>query len=317
MGRRIVGDAPWPQESDGDRANRVIGLANVPTDAARTDPGTLQVLPRDVDAQPALQPAQDAASDGAGMVWMTKDGKVVYADANHRRGAQVKLALDACTMPLDVGWLKNLEGLVNDIRIRYGVAPEGGEQPELHVWNQPSIDVRGTYGASLTTRLVDSSAATARAQLALVRQGTPAWVLSGVAVYLELISKLKDYTPAQDAAATAAILALEMHDLISVTGLPAGSPYTSRMLWVEGWTEQIQWGSWRISLATSDYCRTSAAPRWDDVDPTWTWDTLAASLTWDGATCLPPVPPQGRWDDVPATLRWDQIDPATTWDTWS
>lgn len=316
MGRRIIGDAPFPQELDGARANRAIGLAGVPTDAARTDPGSLNILGRDVDAKPALSVAQDAASDGSGMVWMTKDGKIVYADANHRRGAQVKVALDACAMPLTVTWVKNLEGLVNDIRIRYGVAPEGGEQPELHVWDQPSIDARGTYGASLTTRLVDSADATARATLALVRQATPAWVFAGVAIDLELISKLRDLTPAQDEAATTAILGLEMHDLISVTGLPAGSPMTSAILWVEGWTESIIWGSWQVSYAVSGYCRTSAPPRWNDVDPTWTWNTVSSSLTWNSSTCLPPRPPQGRWDDVAATLRWDSIDPAITWDSW-
>jgi hypothetical protein len=317
MGRKVIGDQPWPQESDGARANRIIGLAGVPTDAARTDPGTLQVLARDVDAQPALNVASEAAEDGAGMVWQTKDGKIVYADADHRRGQQVAVALDACTIPLEVSWLKNLEGLVNDVRIRYSVAPEGGEQPEYHEADAASITALGFYGASVTTRLVDAAAATARARLALARQARPAWVLAGVAVDLGLISKLKDMTPAQDQTATAALLNLEMHQLVSVTGLPAGSPYTATTLWVEGWTETISWGSWRLQLATSSYCRTSAPPRWDDVDPAWTWNTVAASLTWDGATCLPPQPPHGRWDDIAATLRWDQIPPTTTWDTWS
>jgi hypothetical protein len=66
----------------------------------------------------------------------------------------------------------------------------------------------------------------------------------------------------------------------------------------------------------SGYCRTVPPPRWDDLNPTWTWDTIG-TLTWDQATCIGPQPDRGRWADVPATLRWDQIPPATTWDTWT
>lgn len=315
MGRRVVGDAPFPQETDGARANRAIALAGVPTDAARTDLGTLQVLPRDVDAQPALQVAQDAADDGGGMLWMAKDGAVLYADADHRRAAQVKLALDPCAMPLTVTWVKNLEGLVNDVRVRYGTAPEGGDQPEYHATDPVSIAARGTFASSITTRLADAAAATSRAGQMLARQAQPAWVLSGIAIYLELIGKL-GADVLDDATATNAVLALEMHDLVSVTGMPAGSPYTSATLWVEGWTETITWSSWRISYAVSAYCRTSAEPRWDDVPAATTWDTIA-DITWDQATCLPPAPPSGTWNDIPSTLRWDQIPAGTTWDTWS
>jgi hypothetical protein len=39
-------------------------------------------------------------------------------------------------------------------------------------------------------------------------------------------------------------------------------------------------------------------------------------LTWDGSTCLGPLPSTGRWADVSASLRWDETDALITWDTW-
>lgn len=309
MGRRVIGDAPFPAELDGARANRAITASGVATDAARTDPGTVQVLARDVDAQPALNVAQDAAQDGMGILWQTRDGYVVYADADHRRGSITPVALDACEIPVGVVWSRTLEGLVNDVRVRYGM-PEA----EVRATDASSITDLGTYGYSLTTRLASSADATSRANGMLARQARPAWVLTGISVDLGLLTAVN--STADDTALTAQLLALDVHGLLSVTGLPAGSPYTSAVLWVEGWTEQVAWGEWSIAYAVSDYCRTSPEPRWDDLPDAYTWDTVP-DKTWDQTTCLPPIPPSGTWDDIPATTRWDQVDAATTWDTWS
>jgi hypothetical protein len=316
MGHRIIGDEPWPTELDGARVNRIIGLAGVPTDPLRTDPGTVELLGRDVDAQPALEVAQAAAGDAGGIVWQATDGAVLYADADHRRGTVVALELDACLIPAgDIRWGRTLEGLVNDLRVRYGVAPEGSEQPELRRTDPASIAARGTYAASVTTQLLDEAAAASRADDVIVRQADPAWTLSGVTLDLGLFTR--ELGPVDDLEHTLAVLGLEVHDLVALSGMPAGSPATQVLLFVEGWVEQVRWGAWSLQLVTSDYCRTVPAPRWDDVDPGWTWDTVDPALTWDGSTCLPPLGPgPGRWSDVPSTTRWDTVPAAATWDTW-
>ena len=158
------------------------------------------MLARDVDAQPALAVASDAAIDGMGMVWQAKDGAVLYADAVHRKAVwPATFALDACILPLSVTWAKTLEGLCNDVRIRYGL-PEA----ELHATHPASIAELGTFGASLTTRLASASDANARAQFMMIRQSSPAWVLAGVQVWLELIGAMRDLTAAANEADTAA-----------------------------------------------------------------------------------------------------------------
>lgn len=308
MGRKDVGSTPWPQELDGARAARIITLSNAPTDPLRSDPGTVAILARDVDAQPALQLAQKVADDAGGTLWESKDGFVLYADTEHRRAAPVALALDPCVMPLTVSWLKDMDGLVNTIRIAYGAPPaEGENQPEYAATDPTSISAYGEFEASLATSLAAVGDATQRANGIILKQKTPAWILSGIAIDLSL--------ERVDAGMTAELLALEMHDLVSVTGLPAGSPYTAANLWVEGWVEEITGDSWTIALVTSDYCRSAAELRWDDVPPEYPWDTFP-DITWDETSCVQPPLPEGSWDDIPATLRWDQIADTITWDTW-
>jgi hypothetical protein len=311
MGRRVIGDAPYPAELDGTRVNRAIVAAGVSTDPIRSDPGYLTVLPRDVDAKPALVVAGDAAYDGGGFVWQATDGAVLYADAFHRRAPAVALELVACDLPLALTWSQSLEGLANDVSVRYGAAVGGGDQPEVHADDPGSIELYGTHAASVTTRLAAESDAAERANLILARQAAPVWVLSALGFDLE--------APMVDADLTAALLGLEVHDLVNVTGMPAGSPMAGAWVFVEGWVETIDPGAWRIELVVSDYCRTAPAPQWDDTDPAWTWDGLDPTLTWDATTCLPPFLAgyPDRWVDVPSSERWDTLDPSTEWDAWT
>lgn len=184
---------------------------------------------------------------------------------------------------------------------------------EVHVTDTASIAARGVYAGSLSTNLASEWDAENRGLLVLARQAEPAWGLEGVAVDLQLISLLSGVTPEQDQEATGDVLGLEMHDLVEVAGMPAGSPYTTTMLWVEGWTETISHQRWRISLAVSDYCRNAALEIWDDVDAAVTWDT-APDVTWDDITCSPPTG-AGTWNDVPARTHWDTAPATITWDT--
>lgn len=178
---------------------------------------------------------------------------------------------------------------------------------EIHVTDPTSIAARGLYATTLSTRLASAYDAENRGLLILARQADPAWILAGVAVDLQLI-------PEAAATPTAEVLNLEMSSLISIQEMPTGSPYTETILWVEGWTETITWGAWRIDLAVSDYCRTAAQEIWDDVDATTTWDT-AEDITWDDVGCVPPTTAGDSWNAVPSAEHWDTVDPTITWDT--
>lgn len=139
LGRRVIGDVPWPQELDGARVSRIMAAAGIALDPLYSDPGTVQILARDVDAQPALELAQGVAADAGGILWQTRSGVVRYADAEHRRGTTTSLALDACDTLVTPTWQRTTEGLINDVSIGYGAVPEGGEQPRTYASNAASI----------------------------------------------------------------------------------------------------------------------------------------------------------------------------------
>jgi hypothetical protein len=308
LARRVVGEEPWAQELDGSRVARIMSLAGVTLNPVTSDPGTVQILARDVDAQPALDLSRGVAESASGIVWQTRTGEVRYADAAHRRGVLSTLTLDACDVLVTPTWRRTLEGLVNSVSLGYGVAPEGGgDQPRVLASSDTSIARYGTFDFSLTTQLAQLADAQAMASLLMGRNSSPVWIMAALPVD---VGGLDDARYRQ-------LLALDMHGLMTLTGLPAiGSAPTTAALWVEGWRETLGPGLHDLELVVSGYCRTAPPPRWDDVNPGWTWDTMSASLTWDGLTCLGPPVNFGRWADVPASLRWDDTAPTTTWDTW-
>jgi hypothetical protein len=307
MGRRVVGDAPWPQELDGARMARITAAAGVTLDPLFSDPGTVALLARDVDSSDALAVAHGAAESAGGVLWETRSGEIRYADADHRRGIAPTFALDACDVLVTPTWRRSVEGLVNEVSVGYGVAPEGGEQPRFVAEDAASITARGHYAYTAATELADLDAATTRGRLLLVRNSSPVWIMAALPVDVDSL----------DSERYAALLTLEMHSLVTLSGLPAiGTAPSSAALWVEGYRETLRWGGHELELVVSGYCRTAPPPRWDDVSPTWTWDTAPSELTWDDTACLGPPSNQGRWNDQPATLRWNQVDPAFTWDTY-
>jgi hypothetical protein len=305
LGRRVVGAVPFPQELDGARVQRVLAAAGIPIDPLTQDPGTVQVLARDIDSQPALDVAQEAATSARGVLWTTRAGLVCYADAEHRRNQQPALQLDACDVLVTPTWKRTTQGLINDVSLGYGPPPEEGEQPRWLGERADSKARYGTYAYSLTTVLAALADAEALGTLLLTRNSAPVWVMAALPIGMADL----------DADRTVTLLGLDLHSLVNLTGLPAvGSAPTTAVLWVEGIAETLGWRVHDLELAVSGYCRTSPPPRWDDLLPALTWDTAAG--TWDEMACLLPQPSQGRWADVSASLHWDQTAPSVTWDTW-
>ena len=305
LGRRVVGDTPWPVQLDGARVAAILAAAGITLNPATSDPGTVQILASDVDAQPALDLAQAVASDAGGLLWETTAGEIRYADAVHRRNVTVDLQLDACDILVTPTWRRTTEALINAVSIGYGVAPDGGEVPRYVAERADSIGKWGEYGLPTTTLLANLADAEALGLMLLTQNSQPVWVMSALPVDIKSLSD----------ADTLTLLGLDVHALISLTGLPAagGSP-TSAALWLEGWQETLAWDSHSLALTVSGYCRTAPPPRWNDVKPETTWN--AAPGTWDDAACMGPPVNLGRWDDQPASLRWDQVAPSVTWDNY-
>lgn len=306
LGRRVVGDLPFPQELDGARVARVYQLATgTPLNPVTSDPGIVQVIPRDIDSTDALSVIGETAESASGMLWELRTGEIRYADSEHRRNAPSALTLDACDVEITPQWVRSVQGLTNSVSIGYGVPPEGGgDQSRFDAEDPVSIARFGEYAFTAATQLARLADAQSLAGLLLARNSSPVWVMESLPVnVLDL-----------DRARTEALLGLDVHSLITLTGLPQIAPTapTTAHLWVEGWTERLTYGDHQLDLTVSGYCRTAPAPRWVDVPLAYAWADMGA-LTWRDATCLGPPVESGRWADVPASLRWNQVPPTTTW----
>ena len=307
LGRAFVGDVPWPAELDGDRAGRILDLvADVVDVAPLLDPGTVEVVARDVDRQAALALLDDLAVDtGANLVEL-RDGTLDWHDAEHRRGATPALTLDASQVLSPAEWAQTQSGIVNDLTVQYGTADP---KAEVQVTDPDSVDVAtgfGPFTSKIDTQLSTLADAEAFARLTIARRSRPWWRLDKLDV---------DLTRTIDAAQATALLAMEFATLIAVTGFPSSGPFITTKVWVEGWTETITPKAWRLSLNVSTYATTAAPLRWVDVPDHVTWADVDASLTWlRAASWDPGLADLGRWADYPADVAWADLatDP-TTW----
>lgn len=311
LGRLIVGDVPWPAELDGARADRILQAAQTASGGAYTlgpiDPGTVTVLGRDVDAQPALGLLDELAQQAGAVFVARRDGALEWHDAEHRRGVtQNALQLSAQHVLRDAVWEQTLAGLVNDLTLTYG--PEGTSgQAEVRSQDGTSVTAYGRVASRLTSQLLDSATAQARLGELLGRRSRPRWQLTQLA--LEVLRALPPALAAQ-------VAAVELGRLIVVTGFPESGPFVTARLYVEGWQETFSRDSWRVQLSVSEYALTGPAPRWADVRDVVTWATFPADVSWLAAVgWYPGDPLTGRWLDIPADQSWAEQPDTITWAT--
>lgn len=301
LGRTFVGDAPWPAELDGARAGRILALAApvVGAPVGIVDGGTVDVLSRDVDRQPALNLLDELAVSTGGTLVELRSGELVWHDAEHRQRSAVDVELSAYDVLAGVTAGQHLAGIVNRLTVEYGVKPAEGERPAVTYADPGSELLHGPFEARLASLLSAEADAAAFARLTVGRRSRPAWELRSLEV------ELARTVPAVTAGL---LLRLEFADLVRVVGFPA-APFASARLWVEGWSEQITRTAWRMRLDVSSYGRSAPEPRWVDLNPQTSWAdagelTWLQTVGWDSGEFI-----SGRWVDVPQDARWLTYDP--------
>lgn len=316
-GYRIVGDQPWPQEIGTARATRILNLAALPALVEPPIPTRpeVQVLARDVDAQPALGLLEDLATDTGAAVVDLPDGRVLYqpleararpafpvrwqdydpaltwsavgpavkwSDLTQRSpGSSVPVPLPPGAVLAEPEWVSGAGAMINHARIGYGPIPEGGQQATEEASDAASSARYGRRYAYLGTQIATSADAAKRASRIVTTQARERWALGSITVWADQL----------DPATQAAIAGLVCGDWVQVDALPQPAPARSWAGIVEGWT----------------YTETKSAARHD------TWWTLALSdpqhslavMTWADH------PAAYRWADYPAALIWADLTDTT------
>lgn len=316
-----VGEAPWPQETDGDRAERILDvLAAQGFDVLPGDPGVVDVLARDVDSQPAASLLDELAAHTGGDAWETRAGELVWRDARSRTDLAPALVLDASNVLVDPEFRKDLDGLVTDLEVAYGVPvfdPVDGSTTQATVRVVDTAAPIQALAARVATKLAAEGDAMAYALDVVGRRSRPRFKVPDLTVDALRTLSLDQLR---------ALLAAEPGVLIGLTGMPTNAGLTSSQVWGEGWIETYTRNVWRIALAVTPRGLTGAQARWIDVPETYTpgegetplpmtWAAPSfAGLSWLGtAGWWTDEFEGGRWADVPANLRWSNYPPATEW----
>lgn len=326
-----IGDVPWPAELDGARATRILSelVEALPALAVGLiDPGTVRVIGRDVDRQPAAALLDELAAYTGGDCWETRDGALEWHDAAHRINAPAELTLSAAAVLSDPEFTKDLEGLVTDLTVGYGLPvydAGDGSTTQASVRVLDSLAPVTTLGAAVSTPIESEPDALAYAVDIVGRRSRARWRVPSLAV---------DVLRSLDADQRAQLVAIEPGALLALSGLPTTAPFVSSQLWIEGWTETYARYAWRFALSVSSRGLTGPAPRWADVPLTWQPPAVPGQpppprepLTWssppfDGLSWIAAAgwwstedADTGRWADVPANARWNTY--GTPMQTWS
>ena len=315
LGRRPVGDEPWPQETSTARATRILELSGVPYQVDTSAATTVQVNPRDIDAQTALDVLDELAGDTAAAVVDTPDGRVLFqplearsrpvfavrwqdfppddtwadfdaattwADLGYRSPAsEVPLVLPSGAVGFEPEWKSTAGAIINSVRIGYGVPTEGAEQSSVSGQDDASIARYGRrhFGNdSQLARLTDAQAVVSRV---MSTRAWERWAMGSVDVYVDAL----------DEPTRAAVAGLRCGDWVRVDDLPQPAPAISWAGICEGWAYR-EWVSgdtrhagW--TLALSDPLLSLAAMVWADFPPAFTWSAFDPLLTWSDLVTAP------------------------------
>jgi hypothetical protein len=305
LGRVVVGDEPWPEETDSERIWRIVQLAGAPH---AVDPNVLgpYILARDVDQQNALELCQSVATDALGVFWeqpndpttpiryspqryrswndfaVTWDETrgtwaelnpaMTWADANSDylpiAGAPLALSLDASEVRMNVVFSQRLGDMVRKCRVVYGAEIGGGRRDEV-VFGDGWPEVR------LDTQLANQGDAEAIAENVVRSRREPKWRLSDVELHQDHAPPLRWLEIRQQ---------LTVGTRLTLT-LPTDTPVgASWQGYLEGWDYQMYPGDGdRLVLRTSERALSEPADRWQDVDITMTWGVVDPAESWDTA----------------------------------
>lgn len=312
LARIYVGAEPWPVETDGDRAGRILALAAAqwPALSWSTSPGRVNVRPRDVDRQPAGALLTELAETALGVVTDRRAGGIAYLDAANLANVPPYVALDACHVLTDgYGIEAASDALVNDVEVLYGAPAVPGDdttRPRVRLTAADSIARFGVWADRFTTELATAGDAVDFATAVLARS---AWPVATIPTA---------YVTSKSAGAIGPdfLAGLDVLARLTLTGLPMPGPAgldASVNGYAETWTGA---DTWRVDLTLTDVRTRGLGTRWVDV-PCVTWAEVPDDVTWNAADLWAPCPPQsGRWIDTPGNLLWNAAG-GTPWQEWS
>lgn len=213
-----------------DRLRTLLGIGGTTLGSSTTQ----------IDAQAAggktpLQAFQDVAAVEAGLVYASRSAdELVLECRNYRYNKASSVTLTASDVARDIRWSDDDQPLLNDFTAK---RDGGADQRAI---DTASITEYGVSDDSTSQPWASDADALAYAQWRVYLGADPPPRVTQVSI------------PASTLPGHAQILALDLSDVVTLSGMPAAtSPATSAALHIEGYTETIEPGLHTITLNTS------------------------------------------------------------------
>jgi hypothetical protein len=312
MANDAIGDDPWQQERIDVRVPRIQSLSSVDF-TTDIDSGIAHRVMSyiDVDSQPTIGLITDMANSSGGIVWAaftTERGFYLWIEDPENRVALGALMFDAnigrvvidwnryhpggsaivsaCDIPRDApSFVQNVSDVITRVDLTWleqtmgedGVTPEPTER-YVHVWDSDAEALYGVRALSMSTQLVNSTAATDVATQALMRQSDLRWRMLNI----EWDTGTRVLTDADRTYLLRILDGVTRIGLpVTITDLPAWTPdYPAVNAYLEGGTYTYTDGAWTVDLNLSPSHTIGASATWAQLPVAWRWNQFDINIAW-------------------------------------
>jgi hypothetical protein len=220
-------------ERSDQRIQRLATYAGVPSSDVVVETGlSTSIVNQDTTGQQPIQLMQDVTSTEGGVLFDAGDGRLTFHARSHRYNAATMLTLSTANREIMPSLTPRLDDqdLVNDVT----ATRTGGVS--ARVVDSSSVAEYGTYREDIQLLTTSDNEVFDAASWKVYTASTPQVKVPTAEVELALLST----------AQTATLLAREIGDRITLTGLPVQAPAPSMDFFIEGWTETIADFTYRI-----------------------------------------------------------------------
>lgn len=249
-----AGKTGFVGEGSDARISRLARLAGVPLTDVSVETGMSTSMAKQLTGgKTAISLMQDVAiTTEGGVLFDSRDGVLTFHARSHRYNATSVLTLDDTDYESTMEPKLDDTGLVNDIT---GSRTRG---PITRAVDQASVTEHGVYNLTAELLTTDDNEVVDFLKWKLVRYANPQVRIPVVPIDLRRAGTVK----------TAAILAREIGDRITLTRLPRQSPAATMDFFIEGYTENITATNHKISFNLSPV----------DPLPVWQLDSSTYSV---------------------------------------
>lgn len=243
-----------------------LGVADI------DQPGEYELMARSSSATDMYSLISGLATSGLGYIYEDAQGRIGYADANHRAlyltaNGYVSLSGNHA-LARGIRTIRRIGDLRNSVTIEWRSAPVTASDTE-------SINQYGSQAEIITTTLHNEVDAIEQADFYLGIRAWPQDIFESITFSLQ--------NPEIDDSDRDALIGVFMGLPVDITDLPINMVNGRFQGFVEGWTFRAGFNRLDITLNVSPTAFSLVSMQWDDVSGAETWNTLSNTLDWNEA----------------------------------